>query len=206
MIPRQLSGLAARLCIFLGVADIAYLNTVLVPAYFEAQTRIVELPPTPEATPSAPAEPTPVRRPGSAAGELPPASLQEPKLPYGTRVKVAVPGRDLSATKVLATYVVFFRFNSFQVGQTAQRKLREIAHLYKTAEAHVVVQGHSDASGPSAYNRKLSERRTRSVASLLKRYGVRERDLTLEWYGEEQLQSGRPGRANRRVEVRLEAK
>ena len=70
------------------------------------------------------------------------------------------------------------------------------------------VAGHTDSTGPEAYNQGLSERRARSVAEYLASKGVERTRLQSVGYGESQPVASngtRDGRAlNRRVELNLE--
>ncbi|MFN4263638.1 MAG: OmpA family protein [Thioalkalivibrionaceae bacterium] len=69
----------------------------------------------------------------------------------------------------------------------------------------VLVEGHTDSTGPAAYNQGLSERRANSVANFLAEQGVRRDAMRVVGYGEERpvaSNATREGRqANRRVEV-----
>jgi outer membrane protein OmpA-like peptidoglycan-associated protein len=89
--------------------------------------------------------------------------------------------------------------------------LAEVADvLVKYPKTAVVVQGHTDATGPAAYNLDLSERRALTVKDLLMDRGVAETRLAAIGHGEEfpiasnSFEEGR--RRNRRVTVMLKAK
>jgi outer membrane protein OmpA-like peptidoglycan-associated protein len=79
--------------------------------------------------------------------------------------------------------------------------------MIKYPETSILVEGHTDSSGPENYNQQLSERRANSVKDLLVQRGVQEHRVNIIGYGE-----GRPlvtnatpeGRQmNRRVEIRI---
>ena len=49
---------------------------------------------------------------------------------------------------------------------------------------HIVVVGHTDTSGSTAYNARLSERRAKAVADGLVAMGVPSTALAVDWHGE----------------------
>ena len=86
--------------------------------------------------------------------------------------------------------------------------LAEVADvLVQYSKTAVVVQGHTDSSGPEEYNLELSERRADAVKDLLVDRGVAARRLAAIGHGEQypvasnRLEDGR--RRNRRVTVLL---
>ncbi len=58
--------------------------------------------------------------------------------------------------------------------------------LNKYPDTDLTVQGHTDSTGPDAYNQTLSEKRARSVADYLKIQGVSADRITAVGYGESQ--------------------
>jgi OOP family OmpA-OmpF porin len=77
--------------------------------------------------------------------------------------------------------------------------------LEEDATVNFVVSGHTDSTGPEAYNQKLSERRAASVKNWLVSNGIPEARLEAVGYGETQAKydnNTREGRKlNRRVEM-----
>lgn len=75
--------------------------------------------------------------------------------------------------------------------------------LNKYPDTDLTIQGHTDSTGPEAYNQTLSEKRAQSVADYLKMQGVTAERLTSIGFGETQPvadNSTNDGRAeNRRV-------
>ena len=71
----------------------------------------------------------------------------------------------------------------------------------------MVIEGHTDSTGPDGYNQGLSERRAEAVQGYLVDHGVSPSNLSTVGYGEAQPvadNSTREGRAlNRRVELRV---
>jgi outer membrane protein OmpA-like peptidoglycan-associated protein len=67
-----------------------------------------------------------------------------------------------------------------------------------------LVEGHTDATGPAAYNRALSERRAEAVVDYLVTHGIDPARLTAQGVGETRPRMPDPADpANRRVETRL---
>jgi OOP family OmpA-OmpF porin len=107
---------------------------------------------------------------------------------------------------------VNFDFDKATIRSDAAVILDEAAVLLGEAieacpSRRVAVEGHTDATGPDAYNQGLSERRAASVRDYLVRKGADAGKLETAGYGESRPIAGnetREGRAlNRRVELRL---
>jgi len=103
-----------------------------------------------------------------------------------------------------------FRFNSTIIDPSQAWKLADIAeaiHILLRRNPYEVflIEGHTDAVGSYSYNQRLSERRARSVLSVLSReYDVPYRAMTSAGYGESYLKINVPyeERRNRRVTAR----
>jgi len=101
---------------------------------------------------------------------------------------------------------VHFDFDKATLRPEAKAILDEAAALLAKHERVVVeVAGHTDSTGPEAYNQGLSERRAKSVQDYLVSKGVRASRLTAKGYGESMPVASNDteeGRAeNRRVEL-----
>jgi peptidoglycan-associated lipoprotein len=96
---------------------------------------------------------------------------------------------------------LFFGFDSDRLDRDAQTMLAEVAAWVRAdPRREIVVQGHADPSGDSAYNMDLSVRRARAVADELVRMGV-PRDHVIVVAVGEQAASLEPGMVNRRVVI-----
>jgi outer membrane protein OmpA-like peptidoglycan-associated protein len=89
-------------------------------------------------------------------------------------------------------------------------ELSELATiLNKYEDTNILLEGHTDSTGPEEYNLELSERRAESVAGYLRIQNVNPARFTTVGYGESQPIAGDEtpeGRAqNRRVEVAIYA-
>jgi outer membrane protein OmpA-like peptidoglycan-associated protein len=65
---------------------------------------------------------------------------------------------------------VFFDFDSHNLKESSKTSLEKVSEILKTRykDREIVVEGFTDSIGESDYNKKLSERRARSVASFMK--------------------------------------
>lgn len=97
-------------------------------------------------------------------------------------MKAAAPQADADDAMV-SNFTVYFGFNASTLTSAATAIIQEIASFAgELTNPKVVVRGHTDSSGSSAYNLALSERRTLSVANVLKGLGVA--DVMGSWAGE----------------------
>ena len=128
----------------------------------------------------------------------PPAPAAEPAAP---------PAAPQVAEKIILRGVNF-DFDKDEIRSGDAVILDEAAGMLAGAEARVRIEGHTDSTGPEAYNQGLSERRANSVRSYLVSHGVDASRLTTVGYGESRPISDnatREGRAlNRRVELQVE--
>jgi OOP family OmpA-OmpF porin len=127
-----------------------------------------------------------------------------PGTPVGA--KVDANGCEIAANVTIETTADHFAFDSAELKPTMTGVLDDIANRVKASPGfeRVDVIGHTDSTGPEAYNQGLSERRAQAVADYLSDMGV-EID-TVSGMGESMPAADnatRDGRAmNRRVEVK----
>ncbi len=105
---------------------------------------------------------------------------------------------------------ILFAFNKSALQAEAQENLSKLAGILKKYEdTDILIEGHTDSTGPEEYNFELSERRAESVARHLSMEQVSITRFTLMGYGEAQpvadnaTDKGR--QENRRVEVAIMA-
>jgi outer membrane protein OmpA-like peptidoglycan-associated protein len=105
---------------------------------------------------------------------------------------------------------LLYDFDSDRVRGDAGANLRNLAaSLDEYPNTDLLIVGHTDADGPSAYNEDLSSRRARAAADYLEARGVERRRLRTAGRGEREpvasndSESGRE--RNRRVEVAIYA-
>ncbi len=105
-------------------------------------------------------------------------------------------------------YVVFFEFDSSDLSDAAKVTLDEAATAAMEMRPYkVIIRGHTDRSGPEAYNLRLSEDRALSVAGYLIEQGAGRFVIDVEGLGESEpiaktADNVRDGR-NRRAEISL---
>jgi outer membrane protein OmpA-like peptidoglycan-associated protein len=103
---------------------------------------------------------------------------------------------------------ILFDVDSANLRPEARENLENLAKiLNKYDDTEILIEGHTDSTGPQDYNQGLSERRGSSVSSYLASLGVQKVRLSTAGYGEMQpiaLNDTPDGRqANRRVEVAI---
>jgi len=104
------------------------------------------------------------------------------------------------------SFMVFFDWDRSNLSQQALNTIKQAADAFKTkGNARITATGHTDTSGPEAYNMALSLRRANTVKDALVREGVPAQAITVIGRGEAGLlvQTGDGVREpqNRRVEI-----
>jgi outer membrane protein OmpA-like peptidoglycan-associated protein len=104
------------------------------------------------------------------------------------------------------SFMVFFDWDRSNLSQQALTTIKQAADAFKTkGNARITATGHTDTSGPEAYNMALSLRRANTVKDALVREGVPAQAITVIGRGEAGLlvQTGDGVREpqNRRVEI-----
>ncbi len=113
------------------------------------------------------------------------------------------------APRIVKTFIVYFDFDSADINAGADKVLNEIEAAVKSMSPNqILLSGHTDTSGNSAYNRRLSIRRSQAVAKALASRGIKSRVMDMQHYGESKLMvptaDGVKEAGNRRVEVYFE--
>jgi OOP family OmpA-OmpF porin len=104
------------------------------------------------------------------------------------------------------SFMVFFDWDRSNLSQQALTTIQQAANAFKAkGSARITATGHTDTSGPEAYNMALSLRRANAVKDALVRDGVPAQAITVIGMGEKGLlvQTGDNVREpqNRRVEI-----
>ncbi|GEP59291.1 OmpA family protein [Reyranella soli] len=104
------------------------------------------------------------------------------------------------------SFMVFFDWDRSNLSQQALATIKQAADAFKQkGNARITATGHTDTSGPEAYNMALSLRRANAVKDALVREGVPAQAITVIGRGEQGLlvQTGDGVREpqNRRVEI-----
>lgn len=112
------------------------------------------------------------------------------------------------AIKAVGPFMVYFGFNSASLDSAANALINSLAsHKFSGDElGYIVLSGHTDRSGDTAYNEALSDRRVTAVSDAFMAKGVKARILS-SFYGEDRpMQATTDGARepkNRRVEITL---
>src|SRR6185436_9417638 len=104
------------------------------------------------------------------------------------------------------SFMVFFDWDRSNLSQQALNTIKQAASAFKSkGNARITATGHTDTSGPEAYNMALSLRRANAVKDALVRNGVPAQAISVIGMGEKGLlvQTGDGVREpqNRRVEI-----
>lgn len=106
-------------------------------------------------------------------------------------------------------FLLFFDSSEWEISRDAAATLGQaVAALTSGGYSRIVVAGHSDRSGSSAGNQRLSRTRAEAVRQALIAQGVSPATITVEAHGEKRqiiaTEDGVREPQNRRVEVRLQ--
>lgn len=162
--------------------------------------------PAPTPTP-APANVSPIRKPAASVGSTRPAAIA-PAPKAKPAVAAASKMADVPKTGRMFDIRMNFDFNSANLTQDSQAQAAALAEALKDermAGKTFLIGGHTDSSGSSAYNRRLSQQRADAVADYLVSQGVDRAMLRTYGFGYAQpLEGSDPADAeNRRVEAGL---
>ena len=146
---------------------------------------------------------------GGAAGAIIGHQMDQRAKEIEQNVPAAVVERVGEGIQVTFPSGLLFDFDSDVVRSNAASNLNELAkNLSKYNDSNLMIVGHTDAVGSSAYNQSLSERRAQSAASYLSAQGVT-RHIATAGLGEREpvsTNSTEAGRQqNRRVEIAIYA-
>jgi len=132
--------------------------------------------------------------------------LVKAKLESARAEKVFVGGETLTRLPIQTGADIFFEFGNADLTPAARRTLDKLAGIIKIfVENKISLEGHSDSTGPSKYDLKLSVKRGESVVKYLVNKGVSKERITVKGCGSKDpiaVNNTKIGRAqNRRVEV-----
>lgn len=82
---------------------------------------------------------------------------------------------------------VLFGVDKANISGDAEGKLNQLAEiLNKYPDTYILIEGHTDATGSTSYNNKLSKNRADAVANFLEAQAVTDSRIRTKWYGEAQ--------------------
>jgi OmpA-OmpF porin, OOP family len=154
-------------------------------------------------------EPVPVveYEPATPSFDLAPAPAPKAAVAPAPAPKAAV-APVAAPAKITYAADAFFAFDKSVVQAAGKAKLDDLVKRMQAMDIEVVVAvGHTDSTGPSSYNQRLSVRRAEAVKAYMVSKGVNADRIFTEGKGEDSPvadNSSRSGRAkNRRVEVEV---
>jgi peptidoglycan-associated lipoprotein len=143
----------------------------------KAQAPVAEAKVSPPApVEAAKAEPTPIQ----AEKPIPPPVMEEARVPEQPIAPVA-PSQPITELSD-----IFFDFDRFVIRDDARSRLEANAGFLKSQSGvKILIEGHCDERGTSAYNLVLGERRAQAAAQYLKDLGVPSSQIQITSYGKE---------------------
>ena len=122
---------------------------------------------------------------------------------------VACPGGLHASPAAPCPTLIFFDSSEANINRDAARALDEVVASWKTGGfSHVLLEGHSDLSGPTGANLRVARQRAEAVKDWLAERGVPAAAITVRSHGETRpfipTADGVREPQNRRVAVRLE--
>jgi outer membrane protein OmpA-like peptidoglycan-associated protein len=136
------------------------------------------------------------------SGETPPDPFIMPRKEVDSLVGPAL----AALPKPPVQFILYFKHDTTELTKESLEHLGDVVRtIRERAPADVSVVGHTDTMGTRRYNNRLSLKRARAVAALLKAKGVDLSSLEITYHGEDNLlvPTGDqvPEPRNRRVEV-----
>ncbi|MBD3654043.1 peptidoglycan-associated lipoprotein Pal [Kangiella sp.] len=109
---------------------------------------------------------------------------------------------------LLENNVVYFDFDDDSIRSEYVELLEAHAKYIQSSGKSVVLEGHADERGTPEYNLALGERRAKSVAQLMRTYGVSDSSIEVISFGEESpanpAHNEEAWQENRRVEIKYQ--
>lgn len=147
---------------------------------------------------------------GAATGAIVGAMMDRQERELRQIEGIDVARTDEDELRVTMRNEILFDFDSAALRSSSRDEIREMADVFdRYGDTTIVVAGHTDSTGSSSYNQRLSERRASSVANYLEANGVSSGRIDAIGYGENRPKasngsaSGR--QQNRRVEIYIRA-
>jgi outer membrane protein OmpA-like peptidoglycan-associated protein len=124
-------------------------------------------------------------------------------------IKQAVPDAQVERVgegiNITFNSALLFKINKSDLSDSAKASLDKVAVVFNDyPETNLLVEGHTDDTGPADYNMTLSEARAQNVATYLESKGVAGNRFTVKWYGETQPKYPNTTEANRALNRRVE--
>jgi OOP family OmpA-OmpF porin len=137
------------------------------------------------------------------------AARPAPPAPAPAPAPVPTPAPAPAQAAAASNYSVYFDFDSWTLKAEQLKVLDDVIATARTGgQANISIVGHTDTSGPSDYNQKLSVRRANVVVEALVQMGARRNALHASGVGETDLavqtEDGVKEAQNRRTVITLQ--
>ncbi|MDP1844625.1 MAG: OmpA family protein [Sediminibacterium sp.] len=100
---------------------------------------------------------------------------------------------------------IFFDNNKYSITSNAQLAIDKFKKIFiEYPDTDILIEGHTDDIGSSAYNESLSQRRALAVSTALKNEGVAASRISTKWYGETQPKVSNSSEENRSINRRVQ--
>ena len=147
---------------------------------------------------------------GTATGAIVGAMMDKQERELRQIEGIDVTRTDEDELKVTVRNEILFDFDSAALRSSSRDELREMADVFnRYGDTTIVVAGHTDSTGSTSYNQRLSERRASAVSGYLEDLGVDGYRLDAYGYGESKPKSSNDSASgrqrNRRVELYVRA-
>lgn len=146
---------------------------------------------------------------GGIAGNLIGKHMDEQAKELTQAIPTAEVNRVEEGINVTFDSSLAFQINSAEINSDYKDDLTAAASVFQNyPDTNILIEGHTDDSGPEEFNMKLSEKRAQAVADYLVSQGIDASRLEIKWYGETQpkYENDEENRAkNRRVELAIYA-
>jgi outer membrane protein OmpA-like peptidoglycan-associated protein len=222
-VSSAISSVGSVVCLALGLANLAWVDLILVPAYLSAgsargagpQTRRAAPPPAPRPRRADPAdagraivvaEPDPRRAEPDPRRAEPDPRRAEPD-PRRAERRALLRRRGDQETPRVRRWTAHFRHGRSDLGRRARAVLRAALDVAcaPACRGRIRLEGHTDPSGSRAFNRRLSRKRARRVRRWLVRHGFAPASIDTRARGEDgPLPEGHDAKswaARRRVDI-----
>ena len=194
--------MTAAALLLLGAADLVFLNGWVFPRVIAERQGEPSIVVRPLVVP-----PVAVDRPVARVPDPLPVTTPLPTDPVASAPTQAEATPDLSVARPRKLRQVYFAHDQHALDDQSQAALRSLAARALGSAGTIVIDGHTDRTGPEVYNAWLSQQRAVQVSEQLVGLGVPRDKIVVRHYGSTRpavvSDAGQSVRRNRRVEIGL---
>jgi len=128
---------------------------------------------------------------------------------HANDIRARIPNAEVvrqdTRIKVLFSTGMMFQKNSFEIGESYKKDLYSLLSLWKQfPESRIIIEGHTDDSGPELLNQALSRKRAQVVFDYLQLVGMPVSKMDMIGYGESRPKYPNDTEENRKKNRRVE--